>query len=251
MIHQLEALGLSADEARVYISLLELGGGHVSQIAKKAGKHRATCYHTLGNLVSKGLASKVEKRKSLFFNPEPPEKLISQASQRLQTAQALLPELASIQNTLAKKPKIKFFEGLAGLEAILEDTLEADGEILGYTNLSLMLTLFPDLLERYTKLKLERNIKTRFLSPRLPPDLTIDNKFLKQAAERDLLEILFIDPEQFPFQNEIAIYGNKVAFMSLSRDESIAILIESQSVSSTMKAVFDISWLGATSFVAR
>lgn len=251
MLKELTGLGLSEDEAQVYLAMLELGGGYVSQIAKKAGKHRATCYHTLNNLLEKGLSSKLEKGKYIYYSPEEPNKLVQQMANKLSAAQSLLPELLSIQNTLARKPKIKFYEGISGIETIFEDTLTAQSEILGYTNLSSLLRLFPEYFKKYSKKKMKNNIKTRYLSPR--PDETLKDldSFFQKQADSDLLEILFINPEEFPFNNEIAIYENKVAIMSLSEDEKIAILIESQVFSNTMKAIFDLSWLGATSFIAQ
>ena len=252
MIPQLKQLGLSEDEAAVYLGLLELGGGHVAQVAKRAGKHRATCYHTLGNLLRKGLVSKIEKRGSLFFSPEAPEKLVEIATGRLETARGLLPELLSLQNTLAKKPKIKFFEGAAGVESVLADSLQqSQSEILGFTNLTLLLELFPDLVRRYTRLRIERKIRTRFLAP-FPEERCDPLRELK-LKERDLefLEILFVDAAQFPFQNEISISGTHVAITTLAKDETIGVIIESTSVAATLKAVFDLSWLGAINFTMR
>ena len=76
-------------------------------------------------------------------------------------------------------------------------------------------------------------------------------KFFPHYKQSSLLEILFVNPGEFPFKNDIAIYEDKVAIMSLSKDEIISILIENKNVADTMKAVFDLSWLGATSFIAR
>ena len=53
----------------------------------------------------------------------------------------------------------------------------------------------------------------------------------------------------YQFENEIAIYGKKVAIMSLSAGESIGILIESETLSCTMRAVFNLAWIGASNFI--
>ena len=55
MITELLSLGLSDEEAKVYLACLEINGGPVSVIAKKAGIHRVSCYHTLENLLEKRL----------------------------------------------------------------------------------------------------------------------------------------------------------------------------------------------------
>ena len=43
-------LGLTETEGKVYIALLELGGGYVSVVARRAQQPRVNCYHTLENL---------------------------------------------------------------------------------------------------------------------------------------------------------------------------------------------------------
>lgn len=247
----LQQLGLSDEEAELYLAMLEMGGGYASLLAKKVTRKRSSSYHTLGRLVEKGLANRTSKGKFSFFTPAEPEQLIRIARDRLEAAEKALPELRSIQNTLANKPKVKFYERASGIEEIFEETLQAEGEILGYTNLSLLIELLPGFFRRYTRERLRRGIKVRYLSPRPESGIDLVEEFLTERGNPDLLEILFINPEQFPFENEFAIYGDKVAVMSLSKREQIALLIESKTVSTTMKAVFDLAWIGASNFIAR
>lgn len=251
MKESLLQLGLNDEESDLYLALLELGGSHVSRLAKRAGKNRSTTYHTLNNLISKGLATKQQKGKFQYYLPEAPEKIVQRHKNLFDTATSVLPELLSIQNTLAAKPKIKFFQDSEGVETVLNDTLSAESEILGYTNLALMMELFPGYFRRYSKARMKNGIKVRYLSPRPPRGNAFVDELLPSSLDESLLEILFINPEQFPFENEIAIYGNKVALMSLSKNEQMALLIESETVAATMRAVFDLAWIGATSFVAR
>ena len=60
-----------------------------------------------------------------------------------------------------------------------------------------------------------------------------------------------MNPNEFAFENQISIYDNFVAIMSLNPDELTGVLIESAVYARTQKAIFDLSWLGATSFVAQ
>lgn len=250
MRDRLVQLGLNDEEAELYLAMLELGGGYASHLARHTGRNRSSSYHTLNRLTEKGLATKFTKGKYQYFAPEPPEKIVQLAQLRFQSAKQLMPELLSIQNTLASKPRIKFFERASGIETIFEETLSAEGEILGYTNLALLIELFPGYFRRYTRERMKRGIRVRYLSPRPKEGTALIQEMLSEQCDVSTLEVLFINPEQFPFQNEIAIYGSKVAVMSLSREEQIAILIESETVSKTMKAVFDLAWIGASSFIA-
>lgn len=253
MLQELTQLGLSAEEATVYLAILQLGGSGASEIAKLSKKNRATTYHTLQNLQELGLVSKVNKRGRQFFSPANPQALVNRATQQLDVANSLLPELLSVLNNKKAKPKVRFFEGISGIETVMNDTLSAKSEILGYTNLALLAEIFPGYFRRYNNERMRKGVKVRYLSPR--PNYQIPNQglafleeFLPESLNLNLIEILFIDPEQFPFRNEIAIYDNKVALMTLSKEEQIGLLVESESVATTMQAIFNLAWLGASNF---
>ena len=88
---------------------------------------------------------------------------------KLARAKMILPELLSITNTMAYKPKIQYYEGLQGIKNLLEDTLGAKGEIVGYTNLEELPKIIPqDYLQGFAKRKIEKGIHTRMLSPLTP-----------------------------------------------------------------------------------
>src|SRR3989338_2411851 len=56
-IQRLITGGLSENEAKIYLALLELGKGTVSEITRKANLNRTTGYDVLDGLVAKNLAS--------------------------------------------------------------------------------------------------------------------------------------------------------------------------------------------------
>lgn len=252
LVSDLQKLGLTTEEAKIYLVILELGGAGVSTIAKRANVHRVSCYHTLENLIKKGLLSTQIKNRIKYFSSENPEKIVHEQEEKLEKAKALLPQLLSITNALAFKPKIHFYEGIEGIKNIFEDILKsAKNEILGYTNLKSLGELFPDYLKQYNKKKVEKNIKTRFISPYSKEAIQYLEKFYPKNFDRNLVEIIFVNPEEFNFETEISIYGNKVAIMSLDPKESIGVLMESPVLSRTERAVYNLAWLGATSFIAR
>ncbi|MDH5596551.1 MAG: hypothetical protein OEY44_00480 [Candidatus Peregrinibacteria bacterium] len=75
--------------------------------------------------------------------------------------------------------------------------------------------------------------------------------YYPKKYDPNLLEILMVNPKEFNFQNEIAIYGNRVAIISLNPDELIGLIVESKTFADSMKSFFDLAWLGATAFVAK
>jgi HTH-type transcriptional regulator, sugar sensing transcriptional regulator len=251
MQDQLQTLGLSKEEAKVYIALLELGTAVASTVAMKAKVPRVNCYHTLDNLIKKGLVTSYTQNKIKRFTAENPQILANQQQENINRAQQVIPQLLSITNSLAYKPKIHFFEGLEGIKSIYNEAAETEDELLGYTDLKALPQLFPDFLKEHCKEKVQNKVKTRIISPSSPEARSFLQDYYPKNFDHNLIEIFFVNPEEFQFQNDIMIYENKVAIASLNPDELIGIIIESPVYAKTEKSIFGLAWLGATAFVAR
>ena len=243
----LESFGLTHDEATVFLSTLELGGGYASTIAQKAKIPRVNTYHLLEKLIKKELIQPIKRGKIKFFMPEPPQVLLNQQEEKFKRAKQLLPELLSITNTHPFKPKIQTFEGLDQIEMLFSHRLEAEGELIGYTNLEKLAILMREHLPRHLKLNKKAPLKRRLLSPKSEAGMT----FMNDYYPLDHTAILFINPDAFPFENDISIGGNFVAIISLNPQEPIGVLIESAAHAHTQRSIFNLAWLGATSFVAQ
>jgi len=251
MLTELTKLGFTNEEARIYLACLEIGGGPVSVIARKAQTPRVNCYYTIENLLKKKLLSEYNKNGVKCFAPEPPEQLMKMAEEKMNITKGLLPELRSLVSTFGFKPKIRFYEGQEGVERVFTESLSAKKEILGYTNLRSVTEFFPIFFTQYTQAKLSKGIKTRYLSPTTVDTVHVLDPFLPKEYDPNLIEILLVNKNQFLFENEVLIFGNSVGIVSLNKDELLGLIVESATFARTMKAVFDLAWLGATAFVAK
>lgn len=284
MISELLKLGLSPEEARVYLACLEINGGPVSVIARKADVHRVSCYHTIGNLLRKRLLSEYNRNGVKCFAAEDPEKLELFMLEKVQLARTLVPQLKSLVSSYGFKPKIRFYEGRDGVERVFRESLQASSrnnaripaapqrmsqsagrkrghgiasfgrpvsEILGYTNLRNIIDYFPDFFRDYTRKRLKLGIKSRYLSPTTVESVHVIAPFLPAGYDPNLIEILLVNKDQFPFENEVLIFGDTVGIVSLNPDELLGVVLESPTIARTMRAVFDLAWLGATAFVAK
>ena len=109
----------------------------------------------------------------------------------------------------------------------------------------------PTFFESYTHSKLSKKIKTRYLSPTTVESVHILDPFLPKGYDPNLIEILLVNKDQFLFENEVLIFNNSVGIVSLNKDELLGLMVESPILARTMKAVFDLAWLGATAFVTK
>ena len=74
---ELEHLGLSEKESRVYLAALELGPSPVQDISHKAHVNRATTYVMIEALSARGLLSTFQKGKKRFYAAESPDRLLT------------------------------------------------------------------------------------------------------------------------------------------------------------------------------
>ena len=57
----LEEIGLSKNEAKIYLTLLRLGNVTATDIIKESGVHRSNVYDVLDSLVKKGCVAYIQK----------------------------------------------------------------------------------------------------------------------------------------------------------------------------------------------
>src|SRR3989338_3889466 len=101
----LEFIGFSEKEVLVYLALLELGKGTVTQISRKAGINRPTGYHVLASLEVKELvrvSGKEPKQEYVAESPDQIEKLLVKKIESdqafIKEARKIIPELKSMHN---------------------------------------------------------------------------------------------------------------------------------------------------------
>lgn len=251
ILRELENIGLSRDEAKVYLAVLELKTSYVSLIASRAKVKRENCYYVLDRLHKKGFVSYYLHKKLKYYRAESPKKFIHHYEDKLYKARQVIPDLMMLYQTAENRPKIHFFDGIEGIKTVFEETLETEDELLGYTDLKAMQNIFPAYLDYYFDQVISKQIKVRLLSPTSEEGLAFRDKYYQTEEAKELVEILFINPEEFQFQNQIFIYENKVATISLKEEEMIGVLTESTTIAASQRTIYNLAWLGATSFVAR
>lgn len=235
---------LSKKEAAVYLAILSLGRGTVSQISRKANINRTTGYDILAHLVAKGLVSVSGKEPKQEYIAESPDSLIKLLDARLkrteddiETAQAYIPELKSIHK-VGDRPQVKFYEGKEGLKHVYEDTLTATEHIRVYGSYEDAHQALQSYFPSYYKRRADNGIWVRGIAPKT--DLTMER--LKHTS-KEKRELALVPPNTFTPHPEIDIYDNKV--MIASWREKLGIIIESAEIADAMKKIFELAWIGA------
>lgn len=121
----LTGLGLTNNEAIVYLANLELGPTTVIKMSKKTGLPRGSIYSVLGSLRHRGLVSTQPKGAKHVFVAESPDHLEKLLQQKKTMLQSILPDLFSMHMHLENKDTlIKHFQGLEGIKTALDNLLK-------------------------------------------------------------------------------------------------------------------------------
>ena len=231
----LKGIGFTTKEAKIYLANLELGTAKPSQISEKSRLNRITAYEVLKKLKEKEIVLEIVKNKVKYYSPVNPETIIAKAKSRLTIAEKSLPELLSINNLNLKKPRVLFFEGLEGIKKIYEDSLTSKTEILTFTNAKNVYKILADFDAYYVSRRVKKGIKVRGIA------LADENgQRAKEEGEKVLREARLVPAHQYDFTNEIMIYDQKVAIVSLL--EKVGVIIESADIAKTQREIFKMAW---------
>lgn len=129
--------GLTIQQAKIYLYLIENGLSSAKVLCKKTGIGRALTYKVLEQLIEIGLVKKRDDigKITLFF-PEHPQRLkeiVENKKRESEIADSGLKNifgfLLSEFNTLSGKPNIKFYEGTEGFKKTNELILDTNKDI--------------------------------------------------------------------------------------------------------------------------
>lgn len=242
IIPLLEKAGFSDKEIAIYLALLEVGKGTVAEIARKAGVGRTYGYTILDSLAAKGLASISGKEPKHEYVAESPRRLIllleDELEQKKQTTnelKSMLPELIA-SHSVEDRPKVRFYEGLKGMQEVYEDTLTAKESVIrGYLKYDELHSTLKEYFPGYYKRRAAKKLFGRAI--------TTDTPLARERKKHDkdeTREIRLVPKEKFDISPEINIYDNKV--MIASWREKLGIIIESGEIADAMKKIFDLVW---------
>ncbi len=253
LIKTLQNLGLTDKEAKIYLANLEIGTNPVSEIGKKAKINRVTTYDILEKLVKKGMVNYIIKRDIKYFSAIDPELVANEFKRRAGELYDVLPELKRLHGETSQ-PKVQHFEGLEGVKNIyiqllaeMKRNIDAaednpstrkleDMQILNFSNYGIIKRLWPAYDEEVIHKRTNISIITKCINPDDEQGNTLKSKDKQYLRETRLVSI-----EKYDFNNEILIYGNKVAIISF-KENATGVMIEDAEIAETQRTIFNMVW---------
>lgn len=236
LVQLLESAGFTEKEAGVYLALLELGQGTVTEIAKITKLKRSIIYVILEGLIKRGYASELPQRKINTYQATDPTAILHQLRGVTKNFSEMLPMLRTLGSAGKSRPKITYHETTAGIWKIYEDMTVTD-DVFFISSYERINVHFPNAIEKWIKDYDKKNhpIGNRHLVPNEKYEKEIGEKLLK-AGER----VRVLD-ELRDIKMDFTIYANKLAITSLEENPFI-VVIESEELVKSMKPLFEIAW---------
>lgn len=233
--NQLEALGLTHNEATVYLALLETGETKTGALVKRTHMHRVLIYDALESLIQKGLASYVIKENRKYFQAADPQRIIDFLKEKEEQAQQLLPQLKLRQHLSQNRQQVSVYEGTIGLKSALNNMLKELSpkgvhHVFASGHMAEAVGPYYDI---YQKTKQKNRIKTYVL---------YDEAFRKslQVIKRTIGEIRFYPLSYFP--TDTWIYNDKVLIVTYTATPPVAVLITNQETADSYRKLFNGFW---------
>lgn len=228
----LKGIGLTENEAEIYLILLNLGEATVYRIADKSKISRPNIYDTIKKLIEKGSVSQIIKNNKKYFKPIAPDKLLDIIKEKEKNILEILPDLNKIYEETKIEPIIEIFQGNEGLKTIMNDFLKVKKEIWIFNAVDekYLKNKVPEFfIKRFGNEKKRLNIKTNVLySKEVKPFKAYGYKF-KQLPENILSCVGYW------------VYGNRVA-IGIWLEQPIIIRIISEDVAKTYLQSIKLIW---------
>ena len=240
LLSTLQNYWLSEKEARVYLTVLELGNSIASTIARRAELNRVTTYTLLEDLKRDGLVNETIKEGIKYYSVISPDILLKQLEQKYESFKERVPELLALAEKFGNKPRIQFFEWLEGVKKMYGDLLTSTTEpICAFLWLETISTKLHEYLEKeFLPQRIKLWIKAKVISHGGEK-----NKIYKTMDKKTLRETRIIKDNLFILYHEINIYwDNRVAIAMFNNDEMSAIIIHSKKFHDTLLSIFNFIW---------
>lgn len=239
MYKELQNLGLSEKEARVYVAALELGKATVQQISKKAQVNRATTYVQLESLKDRGLVSQSANDKKSFYVAESPDKVEQIVENEKMNVlfkekelNKVLPGLKAIFNVTEDRPNVRFFEGEEGREAYRKESRK---------KIKIVNILLPYLKDDFnfdTKTLELFNVDKFYI---IYISDKVDKQFENFAKKRKGLFVKRISKSKLDMKTEIAVFDNQIWINKLV-GKGLGIVIEDKVIAQGVRKIFELLW---------
>ncbi len=228
MLQELKETGLTENESKVYLALIDLGPSLAGRISRKTGLHRRTVYDVTEMLIKKGLIGYIKENNRRLFQAASPDRFLEMIQEKQNLLIPIVDKLNEKYNSVKEKEETNFYKGKAGLKTVFEDQLNYNEIlILGASPKAYEVLQF--YFKWYDKKRKSKKIRSKIIA---------QDKKIKSLP---LSEIKYL-PQKYTNPVSVNIYGDKVAIILWETNEPLAIVIKNKEISEGYKKYFELMW---------
>lgn len=244
----LSRLGLTAEEARLYETLVNKGTLTILELSRASGIPRTQVYRIVQSLKEKGLVEEIVdefRRMVKASDVAQIEQIVGERKRETKELEALFPAMRQeLFATLGKdqpETKVQFYRGRAGLRQMVWHTLRAKKEVVGYTYRP---------IEEYVGIEFLRDWKQAFERKQLKFRDIYSDEYKKAFAEgkdrlaynSDTFRGRFISESILKVNIQMDIYNDVVAQYNWHEGEVFGVEIYNAKVAGFHKQLFELVW---------
>ena len=186
----LQEYGLSEKEAKVYLTILELGTNIASTIARRSEIKRVTVYTILDDLKKKWIVNEITKDDIKYYSVISPDILLRQLEQKYESFKNKVPELLAVSEKFANKPKIQFFEWISWLKNLYNELLVHKDPLFAFLSDD---DIVPELQQYLNTKFLKQRKEMGIHSSVIVRDTESNKQYLESTKKDKLTEVRLVD----------------------------------------------------------
>jgi len=236
---QLQEIGLTKREQKVYLALLELGITTTGPLIKKSQIPNSKIYETLQLLQQKGLVSYIIKGKTKHFQASNPKQILTLYKEKERKLEQLIKNLQQKQLKPKQLHSVELFEDYKAIRNMLISLIENSKKEnwYGFSTGNYKNKKIAEFYEWWGAKKASYNLKDHLL-------ISLKNKTNFETIHKDTLKHMkkTLKFSKISFPGDTAIFQDKVIIFNLSEESQTAILITSKDLSEQYKNFFRDLW---------
>ncbi len=235
----LEILGLTNNEIKVYLFVLEKGHSNGTQIRNNTKIAHSRVYAALDTLIDKGLIIFKKTPKGKIYSALNPEILENLIDDRKNKILEYIPILKNLQKKEKFETDTGVFEGFNGFKSALYNLANECPSnetiyIIGFSNQAYNNKRLADLLQNVNKISIKKKHKFKMILD------NSENTFYKQRKEEKISEIKFME-NGFKSPAAIDIFQDKV-YIFLWDENPYVFTIKNKNIAEGFKIYFNFLW---------
>lgn len=253
LLPELEKFGLSKNQAKIYLYLVEYKELRIQEIVRLTGIPRSSVYENLKGLFEVGIAEEIVEDNFKRIRAYPISAIKHGLDEKMLHLQKLSKDLSSLEKAITLKDStepaqsavLRSYKGRSGARQLYWNTLKAEGTVYVYSDWGRV---------RYVGKKFYENFvvesRARSISERVLINLTAEARESIRAftypgspiSRTRMQDIRVLDKKKIFIKGDSLIYDNIYAQVYLKNIEINGFEIESSHFVATQRSIFETLW---------